>query len=154
MSKVYRFISLCVLCFSVAACSSIQLPSYIKDQHPYSYKIYAPYGETLTATRDALAEQGWQIQSVSDPTIFEHNKATYDPTVKQVLLITKIKNLPLFLGTRYARMNVYLTSSGDKATDLEIRYLTVNSILFGSFNNYKHPIAVENLHENIQQRLK
>ena len=139
--------------FGLVGCSAIQVPSYVKDTNPYIYTLYEPYHEVLPATQQALEDNGWKLQSTADPSIFEQNKVTYDPTVEQIVLISEVKDIPLFLGTRHARVNVFLTSTDQQTTNMEIRYLTVNSILFGQFENYKHGIATEHLYNDIKKIL-
>ena len=138
----------------LVGCASTQVPSYVKDTNPYKFKLYASYPKSLTATKQALESNGWSIQSVSDPGIFEQEKKKTDPNTQQILLITNTKDIPMFLGTRYARLNVYLTSADVNQTDLEIRYVTINAAMFGSFENHKHPIAVDNLYNDIDKLLK
>lgn len=138
----------------LSGCTSVDVPKYIKDEHPYKQVIYASFEKTLEATTEALADAGWKIVSKSDPNVFEHS-AVKDPNGQQVLLFTDIKDIPLFLGTRFARINVYLRSTGrPNETEVELRYLTVNSVALGSFKNYKHPVATDRIFNDINKYVK
>jgi len=142
-------VSLCLF-----GCSTVNIPKYIKDEKPYKQIVYANFEETLEAATKALSDAGWEIISKSDPNVFEHS-ASKDPNGQHLLLFTDVKELPLFLGTRYARINTYLRStSRANETEVEIRYLTVNSVAFASFKNYKHPVAIERIFNDIKNYLK
>ncbi|MGE0269096.1 MAG: hypothetical protein AB7S78_11655 [Candidatus Omnitrophota bacterium] len=148
-----RFLSL-LMTGCLLGCSTVNVPKYIKDENPYKQVLYANFEKTLEATTKALNEAGWEIVSMSDPNVFEHS-AIKDPNGKQLLLFSDIKDLPLFLGTRFARVNIYLRSTSQpNETEVEIRYLTVNSIAFAEFKNYKHPIASERIFTVIKNYIK
>jgi len=69
------------------------------------------------------------------------------------LILTQARQVGLFLGTRYARINVYVQSTDDVTTDVEIRYMTANSVGFKTFYNYKHDKSVERLFQSIEKNL-
>ncbi|MBP9853462.1 MAG: hypothetical protein KBD53_01185 [Candidatus Omnitrophica bacterium] len=138
----------------LTGCSTVTIPKYIKDENPYKQVINADYEKTLDATYQALKDSGWEIISKSDPNVFEHSSRT-DPNSKQIVLFSDIQDLPFFLGTRFARVNIYLRSTDQpNQTEVEMRYLTVNSLTFGAFKNYKHPLATERLFNNIKDHVK
>ncbi|MBI5416084.1 MAG: hypothetical protein HZA29_04640, partial [Candidatus Omnitrophica bacterium] len=99
---------------------------------------------------------GWEISKKTDPAVFERNRDQSGAQVKQVLLFTDVREMPLVLGTRYARMNIYLQSSapGENSTDVELRYLTVTSVSLKSFHNYRNDGYARKLFERIESRLK
>lgn len=126
-------------------CASVMIPNYIHDEHPYSKKLYADFDKVLEATQQALKESGWEVAKTTDPSIFERNKTPVDPHSRGALLFTEIRQTSLFLGSRYARMNIYLSAGPDNTTDVEVRYLTVTSVPFKSFYNYRNDRFVQKL---------
>ena len=139
-----------------AGCASVTIRNYIREEHPYRKTFYAPYDAVLEATVQSLKDSGWEISKKTDPAVFERNRDQGDHQVKQVLLFTDVRQMALVLGTRYARMNIYLQSSpsGDNSTDVELRYLTVTSVSLKNFYNYRNDGYARKLFERIGSRLK
>ncbi|HBR14706.1 MAG TPA: hypothetical protein DD723_04065 [Candidatus Omnitrophica bacterium] len=135
-------------------CATISVPNYIKDQNPYKKTYYSNFSDVLKATTEALEEAGWKVVNTSDPSVFEGNKASDDPQVKQLLLFTDIRQTSLFFATRYARINAYVLSGGNQTTELELRYITVTSVLFKKFYSYKKDRFVEHLLKTIEKKLQ
>lgn len=142
-----------VLVLITAGCSTIHIPKYIPDNNPYKREVYASFSETLDATTEALEETGWEVVDTTDPSVFEHSTLLAEDG-QEILIFSGVKSIPLVLGTRFARVNVYLRSMAQpNATEVEVRYLTINSVGFKNFNNFKHPIAVEHILDEIEKNL-
>ncbi len=131
-------------------CASVIVPQYIHEEHPYHKKLYADFDKVQEAIHQALKESGWQVAKTADPAIFERNKTPVDPQARQVLIFTEIRQTALFLGTRYARMNIYLHAGHDNTTEVEARYLTVTSVPFKTFYNYRNDRFVQKLLERLE----
>ena len=142
--------SLLLLC--LIGCSSVRVPNYIRDQYPYKRTFYAPFDQVHATVAETFQESGWVIEKESEPSLFERQRGPENDR-KQILLFTKIRQTSFFVGSRYARMNAYLWETADKETEMEIRYLTVTSILLKSFNSYRNDKAVEDIFKRIDEGL-
>jgi len=137
----------------LVGCASINIPNYVSPEKPYRKKFGFSYQKTLKATEEALTSSGWVIADSVDPSVYERSIVIEGENVNRVLIITEVKQLGFFLGTRYARININLHSSNDVSTEVEIRYLTANSMGFKTFYNYKHDKTAERLLRSIEKNL-
>ena len=152
MSKLSILGSICIL-FFIGGCASINIPEYIQDENPYKHKFYASFEGVYSGVLSVLEEDGWTVEKEVDPIVFERNESGGDLN-KQTLIITEVRPISLFLGTRYARLNIYLRENKKKdITEIEIRYITINSTLVKTFQNYKHNHAVSRLFDKIENKL-
>ena len=124
--------------FALAGCASVTIPNYIRDEHPYRKTFYASYDTVLDATVHALEDFGWKVAKTTEPSVFERNKDTDKPGVRQILLFTDVRQMAFIFGTRYPRMNIYVQSGTDGSTEVELRYLTVTSASLKNFQNYRN----------------
>jgi len=143
-----------LLILTLGGCASINIPNYIHDKHPYQQTYYASFDKVHNATIEALKDLGWAIEKETDPALFERTRETKNESRQQILIFTEIRQLLFFVGSRYARVNVYLQITADKATEVEIRYVTVTSMLFKSFYDYKNKKAVNRIFKRIEENLK
>jgi len=65
----------------------------------------------------------------------------------------KFSTTSFFLGTRYARINTYVQTGTDNTVDLELRYLTISSILFKEFYSYKKDRYAERFFKIFEENL-
>ena len=72
---------------------------------------------------------------------------------QQILLFTQIRETGLFLATRYARMNVFVKTAPQDATDVEVRYMTVTSFPLKTFYSYQKDKFVNKVFRGIRSRL-
>ncbi len=150
MKKALGLIVVIMLC----GCSTVNIPKYIPDTRPHKQTMYASFDQTLQATKSALQGGGWEIVDTTDPNVYEHSTILTEDG-QEILIFTGVKAIPMFLGTRYARVNIYLrTLAQPNSTEVEVRYLTVNSIGFKTFNNFKHPLAAKNILNDIEKNLR
>ncbi len=147
-----RVIVLFFMLFFVG-CVSATIPHYLQDKSPYKKKFYASYDDTLKAVQTTLPDLGWKITSLSDPVVYEQNSAGNEAVPKQILMFTDVRQTAFFLGTRYAKMNIYVRSLSD-GTEVEIRYITVTSTPFKTLKNYKNDNAVQRIFDRIEKALK
>jgi len=143
-----------ILVVSLVGCASIHVPQYIKNDHPYKKKFYLEFKKVLPLTVKSLEESGWTIEQRTDPEIYERRKGDAIHKGKQLLLITGIRKLPIFIASRYARLNVYVTSEGDDSTEVEIRYVGVKSLIFKNFYDFTHEDIVERVLRRIENNLR
>lgn len=141
------------LVLTLSGCASINIPNYIQDKHPKQQTFYAAYDQVHGATTKALNDLGWAIEAESDPALFERERESQDSSRQQTLIFTNIHQFPFFVGSRYARLNVFLQITADKATEVEIRYIKVTSLLFKTFNNYKNDRLMDHLFKRIEKNL-
>jgi len=150
MKKIWLGAALFIVC---AGCVSVKIPKYLKDEFPYKKKFYASFDETLTATQQALLDNGWHISDMSSPSVFEQDQAPLDPQGKQILIFTEMRQTPIVLTSRYMSLNVYLLSA-DNSTDVEIRYLAITPMLFKNMENYKNDAVVNKIFDRITELVK
>jgi hypothetical protein len=148
--NVLFFVSL----FALIGCASVTIPNYIRDEHPYRKTFYAPFDTVLDATVHALEDSGWKVAKTTEPSVFERNKDTDKPGVRQILLFTDVRETALIFGTRYARMNIYVQSAADNSTEVELRYLRVTSASLKNFQNYRNDRYAEKFFGRIESLLK
>lgn len=149
MKRTLSFLFLLTL----AGCASVAIPNYIQDEHPYRKEFYAGFDEVLNATTQGLNDLGWQVAQATDPSLFEHSPATEIPGQKQILIFTEVRQTALFIGTRYARINVYLNAASPDTVNAELRYITVTSLPFKSFNSYRSDGFAKRLFEHVEKIL-
>ncbi len=143
-----------VLCAVVlTGCVSAKIPTYLNDNVPYKKNFYSSYDDTLSAVKQSLEDLGWKIASLSDLVVYEVQAATDDTDRKQILIFTEVRQTPFMLGTRYAKMNIFVRRLSE-TTEVEIRYVTITSTLLKSFENYKNDSAVARIFEHIEKLLK
>ncbi len=143
---------ICIL-FFIGGCASISIPDYIKDENPYKHKFYASFEDVYREALSVLDAEGWKVEKESNPMVFERNESGAGLN-KQTLIITEVRPVALFLGTRYARLNMYLRESKQKdVTEIEIRYISINSTPVKTFQNYKHNHAVHRMFDKIEGNL-
>ncbi len=138
----------------LAGCASVTIPNYIRDEHPYRKTFYASFDTVLDTTVHALEDFGWKVAKTTEPSVFERNKDTDKPGVKQILLFTDVRQTAFIFGTRYARMNIYVQSGADNSTEVELRYLTVTSASLKNFQNYRNDRYAEKFFARIESLLK
>lgn len=140
--------------FGLIGCTTVNIPNYIKDDHPYTHLVYADFNAAIEATTQALADSGWVVIDQSDPTVFEHSSIQHEGG-RETLLFTDIKERSFFLGTRYSRINVYLRSTSQpNETELELRFIAISSLTFAEMKKYKNPRAAAKIIEDIEKHLK
>lgn len=125
----------------LAGCATTNMPSYLQPKKPYIKRYYADYAKTLPSVKDVLTELGWTLEESTDPGVYEHTRFN-DLDENQLLLVTTVRPTPMLVGTRYARMNVYLRSKKD-VSEVEVRYLTTTSTALNNFSTYNNDSAVK-----------
>ncbi len=153
MKEILRKILFMVCVVTLAGCSTIDIPQYIQDKYPYQKTLYKSFDKTLEATRQALTDLGWTIDKEVQPSIYERNRVVEEGEGQATLIFTDVRRTPFILGTRYAHLNIYLRG-GEKVTEVEIRYLTLNSLAFKTFRHYKNDAATERIFKKIEENLE
>ncbi len=153
MLIIKKILVLFLVSFSLIGCASVGIPKYIKDNHPYKHTFYADFDTVLDATLRTLDDLDWKVAAKSDPAIYEQNKVLKDPQAQQILILTEVRPAPLSAGKKNARLNIYLLQNQDKRTEVEIRYLTLTSVPFKSFFDYKADAIVDKILQVIDEKL-
>ena len=151
-NNTIKKIVLVFLLVNMTGCASITIPNYIQDKNPYEKVFYASFDTVREVTTKAFEESGWTVEKESEPALFERERDLKSGT-KQTLIFTEVRQVPFFVGSRYARVNAYIHETANNETQVEIRYLTVTSVMFKSFYGYKHDQAVEYLFSKIEKNL-
>lgn len=142
-----------ILVLTISGCASVTIPNYIQDKSPYKQTYYAPFNIVQESAIKALEDFGWAIEKESDPALFERRRDIGNSNQEQTLLFTKIRQFSFFIGSRYTRLNLYLRVTADKATEVEIRYLKVTSVLFKNFYRYRSDHYVDRIFKRIEEGL-
>ncbi len=140
-----------ILAFVLTGCSTVYVPNYLKDEQPYKKRFFVEYNKTYEATVNALIDLGWKIEGTADPKVYERNPAD-DLNGEQILIFTKVRMTPLFLGTRYGRLNAFIRSN-EKVSEVEIRYLTINALPFRNIREFKNDSAANRILGRIEEEL-
>ena len=140
-----------LLCVLVAGCTSAVIPHYLPDTNPYSRRYDAGYEQTYAAVKEALDDLGWVIEQEADPLVYEQDQ-NQNKSQNDVLIMSNTRQTPLFVGTRYAKLNIYIHSQDD-ISDVELRYLTINSLPFKAVTNYSNDAAAERILDYIGEVL-
>lgn len=148
MKKIF----LILIMIFLTGCASVNIPKYIVDENPYKKKFYSEFETTLKVTVSTLKDFGWEVEEITKPSVFERAK-DLGVENQQVLLFTNIRETSMFLGSRFARLNVYVRSGTDNISEVEIRCITVNSVVYNKFTSYKKDSAVERIFDKIQEHL-
>jgi len=119
-------IILIALLFCLTGCASTHIPLYIQDRKPFTRRFYTSHQQALAAVKETLADLRWAVAEEAEPQIFEVNTEKQSAHEK-VLLISEIKVTRMFVVARYARMNIYIHSTGD-VSEVEMRYMVVNGM--------------------------
>ena len=128
---------------SCLGCATVHIPTYLADKNPYIRRFYANHEEALVAITKTLEDLGWEIEGTTDPSVYERSR-TPDLDEREILLFTKIRQTPLMVGTRYAKINVFVRSKAE-ISEIEIRYLTTTSVSFQKMESYQDDSAVERM---------
>jgi len=140
------FLVLALLC---VGCATTRIPAYIQDINPYVKRFPAGYDVTSAAVEQALADMGWEIDDTTDPIVYEQDRIN-DLDEKQVLMLTTIRQTSMFLGTRYAKMNVYLRSKNE-ISEVELRYVTITVTPLKTLTSYRNDSAAKRIFEHIEK---
>lgn len=144
-----RHIPFVCVVFLLAGCVSASLPQYLSDKNPYKKEFFVSYEKSVETVKASLAELGWKITAEGDADVYERNTS---PEEKRVIIFSEIRQTPMFLGSRYARLNVIVRGVQDK-TEIEIRYVTITSVLFRNMESFKNDAAVQRIFEHIKKNL-
>lgn len=140
-------VSLIFALLLLTGCATTDIPSYLQPKKPYLKRYYANYEKSLSSVKTILAELGWTLEESTDPGVYEHTRFN-DLDENQLLLVTAVRPTPMLVGTRYARMNIYLRSKKD-VTEVEVRYLTTTSTALNNFSTYNNDSAVKRFFERL-----
>ncbi len=134
----------------LSGCVAAILPQYLSDKHPYKKEFFSDYAESVEAVKTALAELGWTIAGEGNLDVYER---AVTPNDKSVIIFSEIRQTPMFLGSRYAKLNVIVRGIQNK-TEIEIRYVTVTSLPFRNIQTYKNDATAQRIFEHIEKHLK
>lgn len=138
MKKVFL-----ILFISLFGCTAAVIPSYLPSKKPYVKRFFVNYDTMFAVVHETLKDLGWKVEREMDPSVYEQMR-TSDLDEKQILLITEIRQMPLVVATRYARMNIYLRAKKD-ICEVEIRYLTISSTTFRRIKAYSNDSEVKRI---------
>lgn len=140
------------ICFLfLFGCATATIPFYLPNKKPYVKRFFANYETTLATVNQTLKDLGWKVEKAIDPAVYEQMR-TSDLDEKQILLLTEIRETRLVVGTRYARMNIYLRSKKE-ISEVEIRYLTISSTTLKTIKDYSNDSEVRRLFEHLEEIL-
>ncbi|MCC6759185.1 MAG: hypothetical protein IT395_06140 [Candidatus Omnitrophica bacterium] len=143
--------SLILACLFLTGCATTNMPSYLQPKKPYIKRYYSNYDKTLSSVKSILTELGWGLEEATDPGVYEHTRFN-DLDENKLLLVTAVRPTPMLVGTRYARMNIYLRSKKE-VSEVEVRYLTTTSTALNNFSTYNNDGAVKRFFARLDEVL-
>ena len=147
MRRIFSFI----LLIFIVGCTTLQLPSYIQDKHPYTQRFYGEHKEVVDAVTKGLADLGWKAEGNADPFVYEQSRLA-EAGSENILLFTQVRQTPMLLWTTYVRLNVFI-SSKNKVSDVEIRYSKLKAFPFKEFRGYRNDKLVKRIFQRITDYL-
>ena len=144
-------LSLVLALMVLSGCATTNMPSYLQPKKPYLKRYYSNYEKTLSSVKSILTELGWVLEESTDPGVYEHTRFN-DLDENQLLLVTAVRPTPMLVGTRYARMNIYLRSKKE-VSEVEVRYLTTTSTALNNFSTYNNDSAVKRFFARLDEVL-
>ena len=108
----------------VWGCSTIQIPDYIKADHPYVRKISGDYPKIVSVIQDVLFINGWVVQNAVSPSEYERRDGGEDQS-RDVLFFTSPKRHSKIAYSVYVHLNVFIHATADGA-EVDIRYEAIN----------------------------
>ena len=79
--------------------------------------------------------------------------AVDNPDLKQLALLTNVRELSFVVGSRYARVNIFLLEESKETTKVEIRYINITSA-GKNFFDYKNDTQVGRIFKRIEELVK
>lgn len=144
-------LSLIIALMFLSGCATTNMPSYLQPKKPYIKRYYSNYEKTLSSVKSILTELGWGLEETTDPGVYEHTRFN-DLDENKLLLVTAVRPTPMLVGTRYARMNIYLRSKKE-VSEVEVRYLTTTSTALNNFSTYNNDGAVKRFFARLDEVL-
>ncbi len=126
-------LGLVVLC----GCTTVQIPNYIKADHPYTCKVYGNFDKIASNVRAVLMRNGFKIDSETNPSVFERPEAESQSDGKDVLIFTSIRQHSMFLYSSYTHLNVFIHAIAEGA-EVEIRYGKVTPLVIKQFRSSRN----------------
>ena len=143
-----------LMLLALGGCASITVPNYVRDEYPYKRLIYAPFERVRDNTEKTLGHYGWTVAKESDPALFEVERRKTADGVPQTLMFTEVRQTFFFIGTTYTRLNIFLSVLPDGATEIEMRYLGILSVVFKKFYDYRNDKAMKRILDTIEASVK
>jgi hypothetical protein len=138
--------------FLFAGCTTVQIPTYIKADHPYTRKMYGDFEHIVSVAKRVLTHNGWKISSEEHPSIYERSVDEDKETAKDVVLLTEIKQHTRILYSSYSHLNVFLHATPEGA-EVEVRYGKVMPLLIHQFSKTRNDALGNRLLNEIEQEM-
>ena len=149
---IVRTIGLLIFIVILTGCVSVQVTDYIKDNHPYTRKIIGDYENIIDTVKVVLFKEGWQIQAIANPSVYERRVGGEDES-KDVLFLTGVKQYPKILYSTYTHLNVIVCAVAEGA-DVEIRYEALTPVRIKQFRDVRNDKLANRLLDNIEKELE
>ncbi|HNV24018.1 MAG TPA: hypothetical protein PLH56_05225 [Candidatus Omnitrophota bacterium] len=150
---IKKFFCLLGMFFIFSGCATINIPHYIKEEYSYKKKFDADYEIVRKQIKNILQSLHWEIEGEVEPSVFETVKDIVHPENQQTLIFSKVRQSGFFVGSQYARVNVFLRGYKKEWTEIEIRYVSIFSIVFQRFTKYRQDRLVQKVFTQMQKNL-
>lgn len=138
-----------VLCIAMCAgCASVQMTDYVQPRYPYTRTYQTTLPDTITAVKKVLEHSGYPVANTQNPSVYERGQVGDDA----VVLLTKIRVIPMVLYSHYSHLNVYVLPLTGRV-EVEIRYETMTPVLGIKFRGSRNDALVKKLFHQIEQEL-
>lgn len=146
-----RVIPIMMLLF-LTGCSTVQIPNYIKADHPYIRRVYGSFDQVSTAVKAVLAQEGFKVEKETAPDVYERDSRDQQEGAKGSLVLTDVKQYSRILYSSYVHLNVYLRQLAD-GVEVEIRYGKVTTVLFRQLKGTRNDGYARRLLDRIEAQL-
>ena len=136
----------------VCGCATVQIPGYIKADHPYARKMYGNFDKIVIAARNVLVRNGWKIKTATHPSVYERMEGERENTDKDLLLFTDVKEHSMVLYSSYTHLNVFIHAIAEGA-QVEIRYGKVTPLLVKQVQSTSNDKLANKILDQIEQEL-
>lgn len=144
------FLGLGLLTF--AGCVRLQIPHYIKADHPYVQNMYGDFDKIVEAVRQVVMRNGWGIERVMNPSVYERSNEEAVYGEKDVLICTNIKQHPRVLYSLYTHLNIFIRATAEGA-QVDLRFGKVTSVGFKQFHSVRNDKLANTLLNQVEQEL-
>lgn len=137
---------------SLAGCAGLNVPDYIKADHPVARRVTGSYPKIVDAIKVALFKERWDIRGVDNPSIYERLPSG-ENQAQDIVFFTKIKTHQKFIYSSHEHLNVFVHVVAEGA-EVDVRYEVIESSIFGRFHKLRNDRLANHLLDLIEEELE
>ena len=148
MRLVWMALFLAIAC----GCTTVQVPGYIKAEHPYARKMQGDFDKVVVAVQNVVVRNGWKIKTAMHPSVYERVEGENANSDKDILFFTDVKQHSMVLYSSYTHLNIFVHAIADGA-QVEIRYGKATPLLIKQFQSTRNDKLANKILDQIEQEL-